>query len=277
MANRKSRYTNLVFVIFLAIGILLVSLHPTASVRIIKAFVYYMIYPSVSAANMVITQTGDLADNIKSIVYVHQETLKYKQENQQLTDKLRYYNEMYFQYNKLVDFLRVPAIEFTKTVFASISVREPDEWYQWIIITKGKKDGLYDDLPIEILTKDGQLCAVGRVVETYEDSAKVALITNVLSVVPVTIKNKNINCLAEGANTKSLKITYIPFNADVREGDEVVVSGLSSVFSEGTPVGVIRSVSKEPSVDFKTAMAEIYFEANINHEVIVLVPEKEQI
>jgi rod shape-determining protein MreC len=275
MANRKSRRTNLIFVVLLLAAMSLVFLQPSAFVRIVKSFVYYMISPSVTAANMVISQTGDIADNVKSIVYVHQENLKYKQENQQLIDKLRHYDAMSIQYNKLIDLIRVPAIQFTKTVFASLLVREPNEWYQWVIIAKGKNDGLYDDLPLEVLTKDGQLCAVGRIVETYDNSAKAALITNVLSVVPVKIKNKNINCLAEGTNTKSLKITYIPFNADVREGDEVVVSGLSSVFSEETPIGVIRKVSKEPTVDFKTATAEIYFEANISQEVIVLVPDKE--
>ncbi|MDR3049083.1 MAG: rod shape-determining protein MreC [Elusimicrobiota bacterium] len=275
MANRNSKRTNLVFVILLLAGAFLVFLQPVVSVRIIKALVYYMIYPSVSAANMVIIKTGDVADNIKSMVYVHQENLKYKQENQQLIDKLRHYDAMSVQYNKLIDLIRVPSVQFTRMVFASISVREPNEWYQWIIISKGKNDGFYDELPLEVLTKDGQLCAVGRIVETYDGSAKAALITNVLSVVPVKIKNKNINCLAEGTNTRTLKITYIPFNADVREGDEVVVSGLSSVFSEETPVGVIRSVSKGQTVDFKTATAEIYFESNISQEVIVLIPDKE--
>ena len=83
-----------------------------------------------------------------------------------------------------------------------------------------------------------------------------ALITNVMSAVPVRSR-KDINCLAEGFNSNLMKITYIPLNAAVDVGDEIVSSSLSSVFGEGISVGIISSVSQEPSMDFKTAIAEI--------------------
>jgi rod shape-determining protein MreC len=149
------------------------------------------------------------------------------------------------------------------------------EWYQWFIIDKGKSDGLYEELPIEVVNKDGELYAVGRIYEVYAHSSKVALITNPLSGVPVEIKGKNINCFAEGMNSGLLKITYIPFDADVAVGDEIIASNLSSVFAPGTLIGVIKDVSKEPSVDFKTANAEPYFLDETLNTIVVLMLEKE--
>lgn len=245
--------------------------------RVMKVLIYYAIYPNVSAANTLLLQTGQFADNVKSIVQVHQENLKYKRENLLLSDKIRFYEAIKEEYGRLANFFSVPKIPFMRTIVAPISVREPSEWYQWLIIAKGKNDGAADDLPVSVLGRNGQLSAAGRIVETYDNSAKVMLITNILSAVPAKIKNKNINCLAEGANTRMLKITYIPFNADIAAGDEVIVSGLSSVFMEDTPIAVIKSVSKDSAVDFKSALAEVYFESDILREVVVSIPQKEQL
>ena len=123
--------------------------------------------------------------------------------------------------------------------------------------------------------RDDTLCAAGKIVETYRTSSKVALITNSISVIPVEIKGKDVNCLAEGFNTSLLRITYIPSGAGVEPGDEIVVSGLSAVFQKGMPVGVIKNVSKETLSDFKTATAEVFYETGMLYEAVVLIPRAE--
>jgi rod shape-determining protein MreC len=270
--SQNSKSANIVFVILLMAGFAFIIARTTPQLRLIKDFVYYAFYPSAASANRIFQTAGAFAENIKSIVYIRQENLSYKKRNNELADKLRNYEAMAAQYENLVTLLNVPKIKNTKSVFAKVSVREPQEWYQWFIIDKGSKDGLYDDLPVAMLKTGGQLCAIGRIIETRANSAKVALITNVLSAVPVEIKGKKVNCLAEGFNSNMLKITYIPLNADVVYGDEVIISPLSAVFGAGMPVGTIVSVSKEPGAEFKTAVAEILFESDTLYEAVVLVP-----
>ncbi|OEG70561.1 hypothetical protein ATZ36_04095 [Candidatus Endomicrobiellum trichonymphae] len=119
------------------------------------------------------------------------------------------------------------------------------------------------------------LCAAGKIIETYKTSSKIVLITNSISVLPVEIKDKGINCLAEGDNSSLLKITYIPPDADVKPGDEIIVSGLSAVFQKGMPVGIITKVSERVSADFKTATAKVFYAKNILNKAIILVPQKE--
>jgi len=119
------------------------------------------------------------------------------------------------------------------------------------------------------------LYAAGKIIETHKTSSKVVLITNSISVLPVEIKGKNINCLAEGSNSNLLKITYIPSDADVKPGDEIIVSGLSAGFQKGMPVGVITKVSEGVSADFKTASAKVFYENNILNKVVILAPQKE--
>ncbi|MCL2390317.1 MAG: rod shape-determining protein MreC [Endomicrobia bacterium] len=271
--NRKRKFADILFIILLAAGFALIIARSTPFVGLIKNFIYFVSFPNVSAANKIFQYAGDFADNIKSIVYIRQENLLYKQKNQELSDKLRNYETVMEQYDNLVKLLNVPKIKDTQSVFARISVREPGEWFQWFIIDKGSEEGLYKELPVVMLRDNGQLCAVGRIMEARKGSSKVGLITNSLSAIPVEIKGKRINCLAEGFNSNLLKITYIPLNANVEPGDEIIASPFSSVFNAGMPIGVIKSISKELSLDFKTALAEVYFESDILYEAIILVPK----
>ena len=274
--NQNSRYTNIVFIFLLIIGFSFIIARSTPPIRLIKNFIYYISYPNINAANQIFQSAGNFADNIKAIVYLRQENLSYKQKNQELSDKLRNYDVISSQYENLVKLLDIPEVRATKSVFAKVSIREPNEWYQWFIIDKGETEGLYNDLPVAMLRDNGELCAVGRIIETYASSSKVALITNVMSAVPVQIKDKNINCLAEGFNSNLMKITYIPLNADIAVGDKIISSPLSSVFNEGMPVGIISSVSQEPAMDFKTAIAEILFETDALYEAVILVPQEDE-
>jgi rod shape-determining protein MreC len=272
--GKEHRYSNIVFFILLAAGFIFILIRLTPPVRLIKNFIYYAAYPNIAAANQIFQASGDFAQNVKSIVYVRQENIFYKLKNQELSDKLRNYDEMKEQYDYLTRLFSVQKIKNTKSVFAKITVREPGEWYQWLIINKGSSDGLYDDLPVAVMSGGGSLCAVGRIIETNSSSSKAALITNILSSVPVRIKGKNIDCLAEGFNSNLIKITYVPLSAQISAGDEVETSQLSSVFPQGMPVGKIISVSRPQSADFQTAVAEVFFETGSLYEAVILIPEE---
>ena len=271
--NQKSKREAIIFVILLLIGLSFVIGRFTTSVNLIKNFIYYIAYPNLNTANFIFRSVGDFADNLKAVIYLRQENIAYKQKNQELSDKLRNYELMSQEYKNLLNLLKLKSISNTVSVFAKISVREPSEWYQWLIIDKGLDDGLYNELPVVMFNKDRDtLCAVGRIIETYKSSAKVVLITNSTYVLPVEIKGKDINCLAEGVDSNLLKITYIAHGSDVNPGDELVVSELSSVFQKGMLIGVIKDVMDESLLDFKVATAEVFFETHTLYDVVILVP-----
>jgi rod shape-determining protein MreC len=207
---------------------------------------------------------------------MHRENVIFKQKNQELTDKLRNFDAISEEYDDLSRFLKLTKIKNIACVFAGISFRAPDERYQWYILDKGGADGLYNELPVAMLNKENNiLCVAGKIIETQKTSSKVVLITNSISALPVEIKDKGINCLAEGTNSSLLKITYIPSDADVKPGDEIIVSGLSAIFQKGMPVGVITKVSERTSADFKTAVAKVFYEKKILNKAVILVPQKE--
>jgi rod shape-determining protein MreC len=270
--NQKSKYDSIIFVVLILVGLSFIVSRFSTPIILIKNFVYYVAYPNLEAANFIFCSSGKFVDNFKSIVRLRQENIAYKQKNQELIDKLRNYDTVFQEYNNLTELLKLAKIRDTRSVFAKISAREPNEWYQWLVIDKGAEDGLYNELPVAMFSKGrNALCAMGTIVETYKHSSKVALITNSIHALPVEIKNKGINCLAEGFGSNLLKITYITHGTSVQPGDEIIVSELSSVFQKGMPVGIIKNIIEETPLDFKTAMATVFFEDNTLCDVVVLV------
>jgi rod shape-determining protein MreC len=274
--HRESKYGNIIFIILLLIGFFLIIGRFTSSAKLIKSLVYCVSYLSLRTTNYVLRSVETFADNVKTIVYMHRENVIFKQKNQELTNKLRNFDAISEEYDNLSRLLKLTKIKNIICVFAEISFRAPDERYQWCILDKGGTDGLYNELPVAMLNKENDvLCAAGKIIETHKTSSKVVLITNSNSVLPVEIKDRGINCLAEGSNSSLLKITYIPSDAYVKPGDEIIVSGLSAVFQKGMPVGIITKISKRASGNFKTAVAKVFYEKNILNKAVILMSQKE--
>ncbi|MDR2395400.1 MAG: rod shape-determining protein MreC [Endomicrobium sp.] len=274
---KKSRYENIVFIVLILICFIFMCGRFFVSINCIKHFIYYIAYPNLSAADNILKFSGNFANNIESLISLHQDNISYKQKNQELTDKLRNYELINHEYESLLKLFKLDKVDNTKSVYARIVVREPSLWYQSFIIDKGSDDGLYNELPVAVFNKTkNALYAMGTIVETYKNSSKVALITNSESILPVEIKNKGINCLVEGFDSCLVKVTYIPLNVDVKPGDELVVSNLSSIFNYGIPVGVIRGIVQEPYMDFQTATAEVFFDMVSSNIAIVLVPSEQK-
>ncbi|MDR0890810.1 MAG: rod shape-determining protein MreC [Endomicrobium sp.] len=213
---------------------------------------------------------------IRTIKFLRKENTEYKTRNKQLIDQLRNYIVIYEEYKKLLQLFQIKPIKNTTSVFARMFIRDCNEWYKYIIIDKGTSHGIHNGFPVLIFNKQqNELCALGRIQETYKTVSKVILITKSLTLFPVMIKNKNIHCLAEGNDSNILNITYIPKDANVKHGDKIIISSLSSIFQCGILVGIITKVLKAKSGDhFKTAKAKVYFDNNIIHQAIVLIPFK---
>ena len=66
--------------------------------------------------------------------------------------------------------------------------------------------------------------------------------------------------IAHGNNGKNIVINFIPAWFTIRQGDEVVTSGLDNIFFKGLKVGKIISVTK--SQGYQNAIVEQYYKAN---------------
>lgn len=105
---------------------------------------------------------------------------------------------------------------------------------QSVILNVGARDGIQDGWA----TMDG-IGLVGRISGTGRNTARVVLLTDAASAVPVTIQPSGQTALVTGDNSAAPLMAFLE-NADlVRPGDRVITSGDGDVFPAGLLVGQV--------------------------------------
>ena len=94
---------------------------------------------------------------------------------------------------------------------------------------------------------------VGYIIEVGRKYARVLLITDVNSKIPILLSTSSWPALALGKNTKKLQLDFLPLEAKPEIGELVLTSGHGGILPAGVPVGRVISVSDdavflEPSV-----------------------------
>jgi rod shape-determining protein MreC len=273
--NKKNRrFVDILFVFLFSICLFFLIYRSNCYVKYIGNIVYKVVYSSYNIFDYSFNNISNFIKYIIKINKLQNENIFYKHKNIELVNKLyncELINNKYYEIKEILDLKEKYKKE--KIVFANVFIKNPRELYKYIIIDKGMDDGLYKDLPVVYVNKhDLSLSVVGRISEAYKKVSKVILITNQKYVLPVEIKNKKIDCLSNGLNSNLLKISYIPIELDIKEGDEIIVSEFSSFFKKGLKVGLIQKILKFKTENFKTAIINVNFNINNIHNVIVLLP-----
>jgi len=112
---------------------------------------------------------------------------------------------------------------------------------QRLLIDRGAANGVFKG---QAVLDDRGL--IGQTTHVGPWSAEVILITDPEHAVPVRIERTGLRTIAVGAgDTTSLALPYLPGNADIKNGDLLVTSGLGGVFPEGYPVARVTEVHRD--------------------------------
>ncbi len=108
---------------------------------------------------------------------------------------------------------------------------------------------------------------VGRIIEAGQNSARILLLTDINSRVPVLLEGTRQKAILSGNNTDYPVMKYLPADTDIKEGTRVMTSGNGGMFMPGLPVGEIVMDNGKPVVKL---YADI---SRITHVRIVDFPE----
>ncbi len=91
---------------------------------------------------------------------------------------------------------------------------------------------------------------VGRVTEVGMRSARVLLITDINSRIPVTLEASRARAILVGTNNARPRLVFWPEGSMPAEGERVVTSAEANAFPSGLPVGVVHyTASNVPEVE----------------------------
>ncbi len=95
---------------------------------------------------------------------------------------------------------------------------------------------------------------LGQVIATTPATATVLLVTDPDHAVPVMVARSGVRLVVYGTGRSDrLQLADVPLSADVREGDELLTSGLGSRFPPGFAVGRVAALRADDSRAFLEA------------------------
>jgi len=131
-------------------------------------------------------------------------------------------------------------------VLAKVLIDKNSPFLKSIIINKGTQSGIKKGMPV---TQDNYL--IGRIVEANFLSARVLLLTDLNSRIPVTLGSDSAQAILTGSGTKNPKLEYLPEDYIFEDKVTIFASGKDGIFTPGTPIGKTTASSGTFSNDVK--------------------------
>ena len=202
-------------------------------------------FSSIFSPNKTETENQQLKEQIAALQQDVQTADELKSENERLKSLLNYVqNHTEYEY-----------------ITARVITKDPGYYFDVFVINAGYNDGVSKD--DTVITPDG---LVGRVTETGGSWSKVVSIIDSRSSVSGNVERKRDNGVVNGiaqsdAQEGLCEMEFLPLEAELQPGDQVITNGLGGVFPRGFVIGQVVEVSAEtgstgkvvtikPAVDF---------------------------
>lgn len=127
----------------------------------------------------------------------------------------------------------------TRYVTARVIGNSAGAFVREVLIAAGARDGI--EKGQAALTGDG---LAGRVTEVGNRSARVLLLTDINSRIPVLLETSRHRAILAGDNSNEPRLLFLPPGAVPVAGDRIVTSGDGGAFPAGLPVGIVGMVDE---------------------------------
>jgi rod shape-determining protein MreC len=150
---------------------------------------------------------------------------------------------------RLRGLLDLKSLVTTNSILAEVQFENRDPYTRRYIVNKGGQHGVLAGQPV--LDSQG---VAGLVTRVYPASSEVALITDKEITLPVQVIRTGQRSIAYGAPAlNQLELRFLPGNADIKEGDVFVTSGLDTLYPAGLAVGSVTKLERSGGSAFTKA------------------------
>lgn len=192
------------------------------------------VVPSFEWALVPVTKAADMVEGFQSYSRIYEQNQELRRELQQMKAWKEAALQLEQENAKLRDLNNVRLDARLSYVTGVVLADSGSPYRQSVLLNIGARDGLVDGWA----AMDG-LGLVGRISGVGERTARVILLTDSNSRIPVTIQPSGQTAILSGDNSPAPPLDFIENRDVVRAGDRVLSSGDGGVFPEGLLVGEI--------------------------------------
>lgn len=199
---------------------------------------------------------------MKNWALTYQQNQTLKAENRELLQWQAVAKDMKVENEKLRGLLNVAPRKEPHFVTATIVSDHGSAFSSAAIVSAGAAEGV---APNQAVISERGL--VGRVVGAGESSAKVLLLTDINSRIPVMNERTREKMILVGKGTSLPTLSYVATDTSTKKGDRIITSGDGGVFPKNIAVGQIRDADKaHMQVDLFVNMADVEYVSVVQYD-----------
>ena len=212
------------------------------------------------------------AISIKDIIFSYEEIIaeneNLKKENMELKIQKERNQKILEENERLLKLLEMKENSIYKgnLKFARVSFSDINNLNNKIFIDLGAED----EIKIDMITVYGDYL-VGKIVAVHNNYSEVELITNPNSIISAKTM-RDILGIARGSDEEDGLLYFQPsiVEDNLKEGDEIITSGISDIYPEGIKIGKIEEIDEKENYGYKRVTLKPGFESKDLRELIVI-------
>ncbi len=176
-------------------------------------------------------------DNAREFLNLRQENAMLREQQERLLQWQAVARQLQAENQALRDQLKFVPDRKASFVTARVVADNGGAFVRSVLVAAGARDGV----------KKGDAAAtgeglVGRVAEVGERSARVLLLTDINSRIPVVVERSRDQGILAGDNSDNPRLLYLSHGSLLSPGDRIVTSAAGGAFPPGLPVGIVKAI-----------------------------------
>jgi rod shape-determining protein MreC len=233
------RHLSLLVAVLLAqLFLLAYQIKTENNVRLLRRWTVAAISPVEKGFNAVWDGSASLIQNYIALYNAGRENQRLRAELDQARLRLQTVEARAAEADELAALLQFrQSYPDAPLVAAEVIGANPASATRTVLIDRGRDAGLRVNMVV--LTPEG---VVGKVVEVFDSTAQVLLISDRKSGVGVELADSQVKGVLKGTGSSLCRLEYIPHEETVAVGTQLLTSGQDQLFPKGLPVGQVLSV-----------------------------------
>lgn len=237
---RRERRRRITIFVLVGFGLFLLVLsridHPV--VRGARAIMNDAATPILDVFAIPVNAYHDAEHWVRDIFLLREENARLRAENAELRSVRARAQALSQENRDLRELLAVSTPETRLLATARVIGTSSGAFVRSVLLSAGRQDGV---VPGTAATTPEGL--VGRVIEAGRRSARVLLLTDLNSRIPVRMGADGATAILAGRNDSSPVLEFLPPDNAISVGDQAITSGHGGLFPAGVPVGRVVSIA----------------------------------
>ncbi len=218
----------------LAAGLLVLGKAEVPLVERLRMSISDAFVPVLDGLSRPVATMTAMRDRVAEVFDLYAENTRLREENERLLQWQTVARKLDAENQALRELARTPPADAISYVSARVIAAGGGAFVRSLLVAVGAGEGVAKGMPA--LAAEG---LVGRVSEVGRRSARVLLLSDLNSQVPVMLEDSRERALLAGDNSDLPRLQLLPQTAQPKPGERVVTSGHGGVFPPGIPVGVV--------------------------------------